>query len=126
MRILNRIVTWTEQGIVYEADQRHAEIIIRQLGLWGNSNSVVTPGVKESVEEEGRRLDSREAGQYRAIVARANYLCQDRSDIQFAVKELCRAMSEPTQGDWMALKRLGRYLIDKNENDNHIWVSGQG
>lgn len=27
VRILNRIVTWTEEGIEYEADQRHAEII---------------------------------------------------------------------------------------------------
>ena len=37
-------------------------------------------------------------------------MTQDRSDIQFAVKELCRKMSNPDQGDWMKLKRLGRYL----------------
>ena len=30
VRILNRIVTWTDEGIRYEADQRHPEIIIRQ------------------------------------------------------------------------------------------------
>ena len=40
-------------------------------------------------------------------------MCQDRSDIQFAVKELSRSMSKPTQHDWTKLKRLGRYLIDK-------------
>jgi hypothetical protein len=33
MRVLNRIVEWTEGGITYEADQRHAEIIVRDLGL---------------------------------------------------------------------------------------------
>jgi hypothetical protein len=33
MRVLNRIVEWTEQGIEYETDQRHAEIIVRDLGL---------------------------------------------------------------------------------------------
>ena len=33
IRILNRIVTWNERGIAYEADQRHAEIIVRDLGL---------------------------------------------------------------------------------------------
>ena len=38
VRILSRIITWTEEGIRYEADQRHAEIIIRQLGLKGSSN----------------------------------------------------------------------------------------
>jgi len=47
------------------------------------------------------------------MVARANYLCQDRSDIQFAVKELCRTMADPTMSSGNALKRLGRYLLDK-------------
>ena len=28
MRVLNRVVHWTPQGIKYEADQRHAEIIV--------------------------------------------------------------------------------------------------
>jgi hypothetical protein len=87
------------------ADQRHAEIIIRQLGLELFSNAVVTPGVTSNGGGNGRRLGNKEASQYRAIVARANYLCQDRSDIHFAVKELCRTMSEPTQDNWLALKR---------------------
>jgi hypothetical protein len=113
IRILNRIVTWDNQGIKYEADQRHAEIIVKQLGLSEQSNSVVTPGIKDNGESDDKRLGVDEASQYRAIVARANYLCQDRSDIQFSVKELCRTMSEPTVGNWMALKRLGRYLVNK-------------
>ena len=33
IRILNRVVEWTNSGISYEADQRHAEIIVKQLGL---------------------------------------------------------------------------------------------
>ena len=49
--------------------------------------------------------------QYRGLVARANYLAQDRADIGFAVKELCRYMSKPRVCDWEALKRLGRYLL---------------
>jgi hypothetical protein len=114
IRILNRIVTWDNHGIKYEADQRHAEIIIRQLGLSEESNSVVTPGIKSNGGGDDKKLDSKEASQYRAMVARANYLSQDRSDIQFSVKELCRAMLEPTVGNWMALKRLGRYLVGRS------------
>ena len=53
------------------------------------------------------------ASKYRAIVARANYLAQDRTDIQFAVKELSRGMSNPTARDLRRAKRLGRYLIGK-------------
>ena len=43
-------------------------------------------------------------------MARANYLSPDRPDIAFVVKELARAMSSPTRGDWERLKRLARYL----------------
>ena len=52
-----------------------------------------------------------EATQYRGLTARMNYLGQDRSDIQFATKELCRKMSNANRGDWKKLKRLARYLI---------------
>ena len=53
----------------------------------------------------------REIPRYRALVARANYLAQDRMDIAFATKELSRGMSAPTLGDWDQLKKLGRYLV---------------
>ena len=89
---------WTEEGIRYEADQRHAEIIVEGVGLDGsNSRAVNTPGRKgsENIEE---KLGDRQASAYRGFVARANYLAQDRSDIQYAVKELSRTMSAPTVG----------------------------
>jgi len=95
------------------------------LGLSESSNSLSTPGVKDNDEEAEKKLGNKEATQYRAIVARANYLCQDRSDIQFAVKELCRAMSNPTQGNWTALKRLGRYLIGRTRMVNTFQYQGQ-
>ena len=37
--------------------------------------------------------------QFRAMVARANYLALDRVDIQFTVKELTRRMASPTEAD---------------------------
>ena len=33
--------------------------------------------------------------------------------MQFQVKELCRSMSDPTEADWLMLKRLARYLIGR-------------
>ena len=50
MRILNRIVTLTPEGLIYESDTRHAEprhaeLMVRNLGLDG-SKGVGTPGVK--------------------------------------------------------------------------------
>ena len=53
-------------------------------------------------EEDGyeEELNHAQSTMFRAVTARLNYLAQDRSDIQFAVKELCRFMSKPTQEDW--------------------------
>ena len=65
-------------------------------------------------------LSSEDATAYRALVARANYLSQDRGDIAFAVKELCRHMSKPRNCDQTALKTLGRYLLDKTRMVVHF------
>ena len=32
-RVLNRIIRWTPRGWEYEADQRHAELIVRGMGM---------------------------------------------------------------------------------------------
>ena len=33
VQILNRIVSWTPEGLEYEADPRHVELIVKELGL---------------------------------------------------------------------------------------------
>jgi hypothetical protein len=116
VRILNRIVTYTENGIEYEADQRHAEIIGKQMGLVSGSKGVATPGMKTKFVEgadELRELPPQEASKFRGLVARANYLGQDRSDIKFPVKEVSRRMPKPRYRDVENLKRLAWYLIGK-------------
>ena len=45
MRVLNRIVRITDDGLLYEADPRHAELLAKSLNL-ENCNKMVTPGVK--------------------------------------------------------------------------------
>ena len=76
-----------------------------------------TPGVEDATtvaeEADEQPLSADLTSLYRAISARANYIAQDRSDIQYAVKELCRRMSAPTAGDMKKLMRLGRYLVGK-------------
>ena len=79
----------------------HAELIVQSLNL-EKSKPVTTPG--EDL------LDVARAVGYMQIAARANYMAQDRADTQFAVKEVCRGMTNPTMGHWRQLKRLGRYL----------------
>ena len=51
LRILNRVLRWESEGITWEADQRHAEIIIQQLGLEG-SKPLSSPGCKEDTRRD--------------------------------------------------------------------------
>ena len=47
IRILNRIVRLTPEGLTYEADPRHVDILAASLGL-AAANAVTTPGVKST------------------------------------------------------------------------------
>ena len=51
LRFLNRVIRWTEAGITWEADPRHAELVIQQLGLEG-CHPVVTPGVRDDTAKK--------------------------------------------------------------------------
>ena len=113
-RILNRVISWQDWGIQYEADPRHAEVLIRELEVTPKE-AVVTPGVKWKPEdiESARPLDDHHTARFRALAARANYLGLDRVDLAYASKECCRHMTNPRDIDWLALKRIARYLVGK-------------
>ena len=138
VRVLNRVITWQEDGLIYEADQRHVEILIRELNL-EHAKAVATPGTREEaikasmveinargevqvVKEDDKTLMSpRDATRYRALAARANYLAQDRPEAQYAIKEIARRMASPNEEDWGPLKRLTRYLIGSPRAKFHYY-----
>ena len=98
-------------------------MVVRDLGL-ENAKAVTSPGTREDqamssipevgvaaeIEDDSPLLDAEEARLYRGVAARCNYLAQDRIDVQYSCKECSRRMANPRQGDWAALKRIGRYL----------------
>ena len=113
--ILNRPIRWRGGSIEYEADPKHAEEVVRRSGLEMDSKGLDGPIVKETMadlEEDPVELSGAEATEFRAVAATANYLAQDRMDIQFAAKEVCRDMAKPTTRSWSKLKRLARYLME--------------
>ena len=90
MKILNRVLTWTDEGLEFEADQRHAEIVVQMLGL-GGCREVSTPGAKEEATDGDQEpVEGEEATLFRAAAARINYLAQDRPELLYAAKEVCR------------------------------------
>ena len=109
--ILNRCVEWTNQGILYEPDPRHVEILMNELGL-KDSKSVVSPGVKSAQvpDDQNPHREPPQAAKFRQLIARCNFLCQDRPDIIYAVKEAARGMATPRHADWEKLARIAKYL----------------
>ena len=119
MTVLNRILEYNKQTglLTYEADPRHAEMIVKQLGLQ-DAKPVVTPSEKMTAQEalavaEMGTLPAEQSKSYRSLVMRAAYLSLDRADIAETVKSLARDMANPTENSWSKLKRLGRYLRGK-------------
>ena len=112
IRVLNRIITWSNEGIWWEPDPRHAELIIKWLGT-GQPGKVKTPLAKPSQEElqhEEVPLSAEDATMYRSIAMRAAYLAQDRPDLQTATRSLAQGLQNPTSRHWNMLKRLARYV----------------
>ena len=116
LAILNRVVTWSDiEGVGYEVDPRHVEIIFKQFQL-EDVKPVSTFGTREEArtsEDQDVVLGDKEVIRYRALVARCNYLSPDRFDIAYIVKDLVKATSTPRKGDLQRLKRLARYLKGK-------------
>ena len=119
VRILNRLVRWVKppygsgaERLDYEADPRHAELLVHQLGLSCSSKGVSTPGEKSKPSVDfGTLLGRDEHILYLSATMRLCYLALDRPDLQFSSKELARWMQRPTVGDFEGLKRAARYLV---------------
>ena len=96
--ILNRLLTWTAEGVEWEADPRHVDLLVEATGATGAKIS--TPVVKSKAEEEDdpelhAELDDSLTAIYRSCTMRASYLSQDRPDLPFSTKELAKDMSKP-------------------------------
>ena len=121
-KVLNRILRAGEHGWELEADPRHAELLIQQLELEG-CKGVSSPGTESSDAEEednAELTDKEEITKFRGVAARTNYLAQDRPDIAYAAKEVCRDMARPTRRSWIKAKRIVRYLVKRPRLINYF------
>ena len=112
---------WTAEGLEYEADVRHRRRMMEAEGLEEDLKAVPSPAVKEDngkAELDEKDLDTDDHRRFRSEGTTLNYLGQDRSDIQYAVKEFCQGMSRPTEGGKARIKRVARYLVGANRS---VW-----
>lgn len=115
VKFLGRTIRRTPTGFTWEADCKHAKILLEENGLetckplglpMGRDESESTP----TDRTEKPPMESKEATLFRRSAARLNYLSLDRPDIAVAVNRLARCMANPKVGDEVALKRVLRYL----------------
>ena len=77
---------------------------------------------------ESSRSGPEQSTEFKQLIARCNFITQDRPDGQYAVKEIARGMANPRKADWEKLVRLGKYLVGrprhvivyKEQTDVHI------
>ena len=100
-------------GLVFAVNLRHAREVVDELGL-SKSKPVSSPatvcGNAQCQDGELELLCEEEKRLYQRIVAKLNYLAQDRPDLKHATSCLASAVSPPSLGDMQAAKRVGRFL----------------
>ena len=111
IQILNWTLRWTKEGITYEAGQRHAEIVIKEMNM-KQANTVSTPTVPESSEEASLGSSSpgmtkNEASRFPGLVARVVYF--ESGSARLAVRG---EDSEPAHGSAQGV-RLGQDQADR-------------
>ena len=106
--VLNRCVTYNDPGLSWEADPRHAELAVAELGLQAATPQTSPGGAKPGDTRNWNPMDKKA---YRSVPARLAYLASDRLDFVFACKECSRAVGKATRADFTRLKRIERYLL---------------
>ena len=101
--------------VEWEADHKHREKVLEYFGMDEGSRALNCNGEKNVKEEDGdeEKLEKEEAKVYRGLAARLNFMSQDCPDLQFPIKPCSREMAKPTRGSWRHLKKVGRYLMNR-------------
>ena len=109
-------------GIFISPRSKYITDLLKMLKL-ENCNPAPTPYVHSEVKE-GQKLNESCTKLFRAGVGIALYLSYDRTDIQFAIRELTKDMKDPNDGSMAKLHRLARYL--QGTKDYGIWLERRG
>ena len=93
-----------------EANPKCIRDVIAVLGL-EEAKSVTTPSVKRTPTTESLvEPESERRAMYRKVLGKLLYMCQERADVMYSMKETARIITCPTESDEMNLKRIVRCL----------------
>lgn len=112
IRVLSRRLRLDGDALVYEADEKHVETVLKEVGLEKESKTSEVPLPRDyEAQDADVELAPVDAHRYRRIAAVVNYLALDRPDLQFAAGVLGRTAARPTERSMANLTKLSRYLL---------------
>ena len=110
-------VEWTDNKTIELTQPHLIQAILDDLRLDDSAKSLSTPCVSSLIlhaDLEGEDFDQH--FDYRSIIGKLNYLAKStRADIEYAVHQCARFMSNPKRSHGQAIKRIGRYLLGTKE-----------
>ena len=109
VKYLGRHICWTNRGVTIEADGKHVDQLLHDLGML-DCNSVNSPVTVSPKDDQGELLDVVQARLYRKSAARIAYLSQDRPDLSHASCDLATGMADSTTTDMWRQKRGSKIL----------------
>ena len=120
IEMLGRSLTWTEEGLEYEGSDKNRQALLEGLGLNEESKAVNSAAVKpEEIgqEEDTEMFDASETKRFRCLAATLNHMSSDRSNVQYAAKEVCTRMANSTRGSWKRFEKSRQILERSRESD---------
>ena len=87
---------YSDAGLTREADPRHAQLAVTELGLQ-TTRPQTSPGAKPDAPMDQKELESDGQDAYHSAPPRLAHLASDRLDITLACEEYCRAVGQATR-----------------------------
>ena len=115
MLYLKKIFKFVEEGVLVLPNGKYFEALEKLTGLSSTSRSFKSKPTPDhtgvSKPDSSKELTGEEGSKYRSILGVLLYLCQERPDVQYAVKNLASYLKTPTEAATTFAKQTVKYLL---------------
>ena len=115
MLYLKKIFKFVEEGVLVLPNGKYFEALEKLTGLSSTSRSFKPKPTPEHTgvgkPDSSKELTGEEGSKYRSILGVLLYRCQERPDVQYAVKNLASYLKTPTEAATTFAKQTVKYLL---------------
>ena len=115
MLYLKKIFKFVEEGVLVLPNGKYFEALEKLTGLSSSSRSFKPKPTPDHTgvgkPDSSKELTGEECSRYRSVLGVLLYLCQERPDVQYAVKNLASYLKTPTEAATTFAKQTVKYLL---------------